>query len=227
MKKLLLSLALASLAMGAQAANVQGSASAVFDHPTPLDTVYSGIGTDTFNWGSVVTGENRLSFSGSTFSAALNTPFKLGSFSYSNGTTVSGSNPATLDFTTFMNFTQPSLPVVAATFRLGLNGTTNTRDPRDSSDYVNFQQTTTSSQFIIGGVAYTVRIAGFQHVTGDGFLTAGGKQFHVKEGGQASVDLYGVVTTAPVPEAETWALMLGGLGILSLVARRRKPTRLD
>lgn len=34
--------------------------------------------------------------------------------------------------------------------------------------------------------------------------------------------LIGEVTSAPVPEAETWAMMLTGLGLLGLAARRRK-----
>ncbi len=227
MKKLFLAVAASSFALCAHATEVLGHSSAMFDNPLPINTVYSGIGTDAFTWGTSVTGINHLHFSGTDFSANTNTPFKLGSFSYTNGTTRSGTNPTSIDFTTFMNFSQPSLPVVAAKFRLGLNGTLNSQDPRDSSDFVNFNQTSSGSQFVIDGVAYTVQIAGFRHVTGDGFLASGGREFHVKEGGTANVDLYAVVTTTPVPEPETWGMMLAGLGMLSLLTRRRKTTSLN
>jgi hypothetical protein len=226
MKNLFLAVAVATFSLSAHALDVSGSATAIFDHPTPLNTVYSGTGTNSFNWGTVVTGNNNLSFAGSSFSAASGTPFKLGSFSYSNGTTLHGSNPASLDFTAFMNFNQPTIPAVAATFRLGLNGTANSHSPRASTDFVNFEQSSSSSQFIIDGVTYTVKIAGFGHVVGNGYLSADGKQFHVREGGQASVDLYGEVTPAPVPEPETWSMLLGGLGLISLLAKRRKGAQL-
>jgi PEP-CTERM motif len=223
-KKLFLAVAASSFALSAHATEVLGQSSAMFDNPLPIDTVYSGVGTDTFTWGNSLSGINHLHFSGSNFSASTNTPFKLGSFSYTNGTTISGSNPTSIDFTAFMNFSQPAIPVVAAKFRLGLNGTLNSQDPINSSDFVNFNQTTSSSQFVIDGVAYTVQISGFRHVTGDGFLSAGGREFHVKEGGTANVDLYALVTTTPVPEPETWGMMLAGLGIVSLLSRRRKAT---
>ena len=35
----------------------------------------------------------------------------------------------------------------------------------------------------------------------------------------------GAVMLAPVPEPETYGMMLGGLGILGLLARRRRPVR--
>lgn len=222
MKNLFLAVAATSFALSAHATEVLGHSSALFDNPLPINTVYSGIGTDSFTWGTAVTGINHLSFAGADFVANANMPFKLGSFSYTNGTTVSGTNPTSIDFTSFMNFNQPTLPMVAAKFRLGLNGTLNSQDPRASSDFVSFNQTTTASQFIINGVAYTVQIAGFRHVTGAGFLAASGKEFHVREGGTASVDLYAVVTTTPVPEPETWGMMLAGLGLLSLFSRRQK-----
>ncbi|MEQ1600463.1 MAG: PEP-CTERM sorting domain-containing protein [Methylophilaceae bacterium] len=51
-------------------------------------------------------------------------------------------------------------------------------------------------------------------------LTAGGKDViaftHV-----VGADTYLTIATAPVPEANTWAMMLAGLGLLGFVARRR------
>lgn len=226
MKTPFLAIALASLAFSVQAANVAGTSSAVFNNPLTPNTVYSGVGTNSFDWGTALRGENKLTFTGTHFSAGLNKPFKLGSFSYTNGTTLSGTNPDSVDLTTFLNFSDAALPTMEASFRLDLTNTPNSRNARASADYVNFEQNTSSSQFIIGGMAYTVKISGFDHVRGAGFLSSNGTQFHVMEGHRASADVYGVVTAAPVPEAETWAMTLAGLGLLSLLARRRQKTRL-
>ena len=34
----------------------------------------------------------------------------------------------------------------------------------------------------------------------------------------------GLFTLAPVPEAETWAMLLAGLGLVGAIARRRRST---
>lgn len=216
-------------AINAHAANVVGASSVTFTHPGLLDSnaVYAGVNTRSFTWGdgSVANvGSNNLTFTGTNFSSPFNTPFKLGTLTYFNGTTALNSNLKQIDLTSRLTFSQPAgLPSVTSNFVLGLNSTVNTSDPVASADFVNFNSTTSSSRFVINGNTYTVKITGFQHVIGDGFLQSSATEFHVLEGRTASADLYAsVVRAAPVPEPETYAMMIAGLGMLGFFARRRK-----
>lgn len=216
----------------AQAADVVGASNVTFTHPGLPDSaaVYSGVNTASFTWGdgSVASvGSNNLSFTGANFSSPFNTPFKLGTLTYFNGTTAVNSNLSQIDLTSRLSFSQPAgLPGVTSSFTLGLNSTVNNTDPVASADFVNFNNTTSSSRFVINGKTYTVRISGFQNVVGDGFLQSSSTEFHVLEGKRASADLFGsVVLAAPVPEPETYAMMIAGLGALALMARRRKAAR--
>lgn len=81
----------------------------------------------------------------------------------------------------------------------------------DASDnIVAFDNDGSNGFSIVSGVlsAGTYRVA----VIGDATGTLGGSYGGVIQ----------TVGTAPVPEPETWALMLGGLGALGFLARRRK-----
>lgn len=62
-----------------------------------------------------------------------------------------------------------------------------------------------------------IDIASYSHK----FNLAGGKTYWFTLAGSATDASY-TVTLAPVPEPETYALMLAGLGLLGVAARRRK-----
>jgi hypothetical protein len=229
MNKLFAVAAVSLFALSAQAADVIGTSGATFTHAANLDSgaVFSGVNTSSFTWGNgsvANVGPNNLTFTGANFSANFGQDFKLGTLSYFNGTTALNSNLKNIDLRSNLNFVQPGIPSVASDFTLRLNSTTNTSDPIASADFVNFSSTNSSSRFVIGGATYTVRISGFRNIVGDGFLQSSATEFHVLEGRRASADLYGsvVVASAPVPEPETYALMLAGLAMLGVVARRRK-----
>ncbi len=229
MKKLFTVAALSLFAISAQAADVIGTSGATFTNPANLQSnaVFSGVNTSSFTWGNGSVsdvGPSNLTFTGANFSANFGQDFKLGTLSYFNGTVAGNSNLGNIDLTSRLNFVQPGIPAVNSNFTLRLNSTTNSSDPIASADFVNFVNTASSSRFDINGVTYTVNISGFRNVVGDGFLQSSATEFHVQEGRTASADLYGSVVAAslPVPEPETYAMMLAGLAGLGFMARRKK-----
>ncbi len=60
---------------------------------------------------------------------------------------------------------------------------------------------------IVDQSGHVVAAAGFTSASGYDYITPPGS----------------LTATAPVPEPETWALMLAGIGVIGLISRRRKP----
>jgi len=215
----------------AVAADVVGSASGVFSNPTPLATTFTGNGTNNFLYGDNTgqnSPQNQLTFTGTAFSSAFESPFIVGSLFYFNGTTGVGTNPTAVDLALTTNFSTPLLGNVLSTFGLSLIVTPNTSDPDASADFVVLPSTFSPTVFNISGTNYTVKLVGFGDVVGDGFLASSGTQLHVREGLSATADLFAVVTTdisgisGGVPEPSTWAMMLLGFAGVGFMAYRRK-----
>lgn len=218
------------MAQAAWAQPVSGSTSGVWVDPNPSapPIVTTGVGTSVFTWGDSTgfdSPPNSLSFAGGLFNGVLETPFKVGTITYFNGTTAIGSTPDSINLSLTLNFAVPALPPVVSSYLFTLNSTTNTADPDESADFVNLPSAFSSTDFLIGTTTYRVKLTDFENIVGDGFLTSSALQFHVREGGTASADLFAVVTTQPIPEPETYALMLAGLAAVGAIARRRRPLR--
>lgn len=210
---------------------IAGSASGIFVDPVPSGPpiVVSGVGTSTFTWGETGfgTGPNSLSFAADPFSTTTETPFKIGTLTYFNGTTGSGTNPNTVNLSITLNFSTPPAGVQSSSFTLSLVSTPNTNDPIASADYVYFPSAYSSTIFTINGTQYTLMLTGFENVTGSaGFLGSNGNtEFHVEEGGTASADLYGEVTSnlTGVPEPSTFLIsVVGAGGMIAYGLRRRQ-----
>ena len=219
-----------AVAQGALAQPVSGTTTGVWVAPTPSapPIVTTGVGTSTFTWGDATgfgTPPNSLSFAGGAFSGLLETPFKVGTITYFNGTTAIGSTPDSINLSLTLAFSLPALPPVVGSYLFTLNSTPNTGTADENADFVNLPSAFSSTDFLIGGTTYRVKLTDFENIIGDGFLTSDALQFHVREGGTASADLFASVTTQPVPEPETYALMLAGLMVITAVARRRRPAR--
>ncbi len=224
--KLLRTLSIAgalSIATLANAADVVGTTSGKWVNPLPAGSVSTGAGTPLFTWGQGVNGSlpSSMSFTSASFSAALESPFKVGSISYFNGGVISPA--ATVSLALALDFAAPALGQIVSNYAFDLVNTGNTTDPDASADYVNLPSAFSTTSFLIDGITYGVKIAGFQNVVGDGFLVSNPLQFHVREQGTASADLYAVVTTqiAAVPEPTTYGLMVAGLLMVATVSLRR------
>jgi len=90
-------------------------------------------------------------------------------------------------------------------------------------DEVTFGPTDQSQSFTFGGMDYTLYLTGFGNNANNIKTT-----FYSEEGQNNSVKLWGYIDAAPVqtavPEPSTWAMMIGGLGLVGMTMRRRKTT---
>jgi PEP-CTERM motif len=212
------------------AAQVAGSSTGIFDNfqPTGGTITTTGSGTSNVTYG-VGSGSppNSLSFAGTSFSSPYSTPFDVGTLTYFNGATVSGTTPDYVDLVLNMAFTTPSQTVNSA-FTFHLVSTPNTTDPNASADYVYFPSAFSNTVFFIGSTEYTVELTGFGNFGGSGFLDANSTELHVLEGGTAHADLFAEVTSqipsgvGSVPEPSTWAMMILGFAGIGFMAYRRK-----
>ncbi len=199
----------------AQAASFQGSSEGVFINPTgPSGLVTTGTGTNQFTWGvGSPPPPSSLEYVGSAFNVDENDSFIFGSLSYFNGTINGGTGATSVDLSTIFNFTSPSGISESFVYNLGLINSPNTSDPNSSADFVNFDNSVSSSFFSVGGTDFTLEFLGFGQLIGGGFTVE--DSFHVLESESATVDLIGRITSTPgtttVPEPATFALLTFGL----------------
>jgi len=209
------------------ATDVSGSASGIFVNPQPAGATTIGIGTSDIKYGVGFGGSlpNDLTFAGTAFASPFETPFTIGTLSYFNGTTFQGTEPGAVDLAVTITFTAPnSLGAVLSTFTLSLNSTPNNGTPDQNADFIFFPSSFSTNVFDIGGTSYRVKLLGFDHIVGDGFLASNSNELHVREGSRATADLLAQVTSqAPaVPEPSTWAMMLLGFASIGFMAYRQE-----
>ena len=222
-KPLLVAVGCCAVLGNAWATSFGGDSAGTFVNPVagsdnPSMTV-SGVGTSTFAWGaggdpSIVNYQNVA------FSSPPETTFKIGTLTYYNGTINSGTGADGVSLNLNVAFTLPSGVHQNFLYGMQLINTVNTGDPIASADYL-ILSTFPSSVFSYGGSTYTLTL-GFQNLTGGGFLQTG-NELHVLEGGTATADLMGTITTdiSGVPDGAS-TLGLLGFAMTSLVALRRK-----
>lgn len=225
----LVAVALGACALPGFASTVSGTVDGTWINPDPgvAPVVVSGVGTSNFTWGTPAgTPANNVNFNngGGNFTSNTETAFKVGTITYFNGTTDAGTSPNSVQLSLTLDFANPALGPVTSDYTFNIVSTTNTDDPDASADYLYLPTTFSTTQFLIDGTTYDVKLTGFENIVGDGFLDSSATALHVREGGTASADLFAEVTTqtAAVPEPQNLALMFAGLGMMGLVARRRR-----
>ena len=204
------------------AADVEAGSFGIFTNPTgPPAMVVSGIGSPIITWGEGLPTPSSLAFAGSTVSAPFNTDFRLGTLVETNGVTASGTqaNGVQLDLT--LGLTSPAFGNLALASALALDNTTNIPgDPLGSADGVVLLTPLAATTFAVGTTTYTLQLVGFANASGPGLASFSSTDLYVLENGSAQVDLMARIT--PVPEPETYALMLAGLATALFAFRHRK-----
>jgi hypothetical protein len=225
-------LALSGIARGD--VSIQGSTSGTFINPNPSGSpiVTTGVGTSSFTWGQGDPNPpNSMNFAGGPFNTTTGTSFELGTLTYFNGTTDSGTTPMSVQLSVSLAFTMPAgAGTQTSAFTLNLDSTPNTGTAQQNADFVTFPSGFSNTIFTVSGTKYTLELTGFENVTGNaGFLGSNGNtEFHVEEGGTASAQLFGMVTSdlsgvSVAPEPSTFYVgAMGAAGLIAYGLRRRK-----
>ncbi len=173
-----------------------GSTSAVFVNPVPeSNPVLSGVGTNTFSWGS---GDpSSLTFTGKTFNTSPNTPFDLGTLTFHNGTIDSGSGADGIDFNLSMAFDNVPEKNFNLDTHFGLVNTPNTDDPIASADYVT-----------IGNYGYTFNVLEGDTASVDIYATLTTNLMGYPAGTSAD----SLISTGPFDPSPYYILTIVGLG---------------
>lgn len=222
-QKTSLALLLALGATQAHAVLFDGTTAAQFVNPTgPAGMVVTGVGTSAFTWGTGYgTAASSLTFGGTSFSAATDTYFNLGTLSYYNGTILADSGAEAVDLNLSVNFTSPIGSNETFNYTLQLLNSPNVGTPEEQADKVYLPSLFSSTLFNYDGVNYTLQL-GFGTVSSGGFSQI--DTLYAYEGQTAQGTLVGKITSnipsANVPDAAATAGLLA-LGLGALMASRR------
>ena len=152
--------AIESLEHRAMLTTFVGTSSARFENA--VGGVSSGVGTSTFNWGGVSTGDvNEFRVETNAIDVEQETLFSLGSLTYFNGITAGGSDSTAVDLVVRAELTSPELdnPIVVER-TLNMMATPNTGTDDENADTVVLGGET-HANFEVGETTYAFQILGF------------------------------------------------------------------
>jgi hypothetical protein len=115
-----------------------GLVTGIFSNPAPATAVTSGgNGGSSFSWGLGFPIPSSLSFNSSGFDTWPGEVFTLGTLTYNNGRTLSGTEADSVNFGLHLTFDNiPEIQTRTSDFQFKLINTSNTDDPFASSDIV-------------------------------------------------------------------------------------------
>jgi Bacterial pre-peptidase C-terminal domain. len=156
--------------------------------------VFSGVGTDTFNWAESVDPAlptNGLSISSLPFDVSFNKPFEVGMLSYFNGSIWMDTAVESVPLQIQLDLDSPTDQTKNFKFDLKLETVADcSPDPEDWKDFVYFPDVLPNETFDYGGKKYTLEVLGFSK---DGGTTLENR-FRVQEQEADSAGLYAKIT---------------------------------
>ncbi|MEH2085118.1 MAG: choice-of-anchor K domain-containing protein [Nostoc sp.] len=201
----------------AQALTFSGISSATWGNPIPgiNDTkpIYTGVGSNIFTWGkanSLLGLPNKLTSYGTSFSADINSVFKIADLTYFNGKVNPDSSVGFVPLNLNVSFSPPVGSSQVFDFNLRLVNTPNdSKDPEKNADLVFLDTNLSNRSFTFGSNKYTLELTGFN---------PDGRQKSIKalEEDTITTAIYAKIKTTPEPAP------LAGLSLLGIYLISRK-----
>ncbi|MEH2022423.1 choice-of-anchor K domain-containing protein [Nostoc sp.] len=201
----------------ADALTFSGISSATWGEPTPgsanTTPIYTGVGSNTFTWGqpNLPAGlPNKLTFNQTSFSADINSVFKIADLTYFNGTVLPDTSVEFVPLNLNVSFSPPVGISQVFDFSLHLINTLNdARDPEKSADFVFIDTNLSNRSFTFGSNKYTLELTGFNPDV---------RQISIKalEGAITTTAIYAKIKTIPEPTS------VAGLSLLGIYLISRK-----
>jgi len=181
-----------------------GNGTGVFTSPTGdsrlVTNLAAGASDSFFSWGNPAvplgfTQPNSLTFAGRSFdNIAPDQVFELGTLTYYNGTTYSGTNATNVKLNVGLNLTTPGA-VENLTFSFNLLSTPNkNQNADDDADFVYIPDVSTKFNTTIKGQVFYL-VLSFGSSSGNGFTTI--NEFHTHENKTMTGSIFGRFTTNP------------------------------
>ncbi|AUB38376.1 Ca2+-binding protein, RTX toxin-related [Nostoc flagelliforme CCNUN1] len=159
--------------------------------------------------GCTITGSNKLTFTGNSFSTDINSVFKIADLAYFNGTVVKGTSVEEVPLNLNVSFSSPVGISQVFDLKLHLVNTPNdaTNSEEENADFVFIDENLSNPTFTFEGNEYTLELTGFNPDL---------DQISIKalEGGTTKTAIYAKIKSIPEP-ATVAGLFLVGMYLIS------------